>query len=81
MTPRSAAPLSTAPEATDGTTTAEGLPAPSPDEVAAAAAPGTTLVQSSTTGRRMVAGSLAAALAGIVGAPALWAWSTRRRVP
>jgi hypothetical protein len=80
VTPRTAAPLSTVPDATDGTTTVEGLPAPSPDGVAAAAAPGTTLVQSSTTGRRMVAGSMAAALAGIVGAPALWAWSTRRRV-
>jgi len=62
-----------------GPVSVDGLPAADTGEVAAAAAVGTTVVQRSAVGQRAVGGSVLAALAGVAGAPVLWAWSTRRR--
>jgi len=58
----------------------DGLAAAEPGDVVAATSAGTTVVQRSAVGQRAVGGSLLAAFAGVVGAPALWAWSTRRRL-
>lgn len=75
------APRGTSPAAgTAAPTSVDGLPAEVAESVPSVVSAGTTVVQRSGVGEKAIAGSLAVALAGVIGAPALWAWSTRRRL-
>ncbi|WP_155856203.1 hypothetical protein [Cellulomonas sp. URHD0024] len=62
-----------------GPVTVDGLPAPKPTSAAAATAPGKTPQQQSTVAAAAVPAVLAAGVVGLVGAPLVRSFSTRRR--